>query len=313
MTQTEPFDFQCETHDETFPRGLACLFYGRDPIAAVLEEKIDSVRRRRGCRVRGVLGMRPRTRLGAATPVPATASPRRRPRVGDRALLRPRPRHQDARPRGQGQQDRLAQRALRPGEGRGVPPLLRLLVARRLRPLDRQARRAARRWGRMVGRAYASSCRPSATTTCSTWPVTCRPRSRAPSRRQRSDSPRRTPRCGSGSHTAASSASSCATTSRSASRSSRRNAATSSRSRSNRCGSCAAAGARALPAAGPAAARAARQHHRGRVRRPRCALRPTAPGDQGPGRGVTTPVAEAARRHATPSRLAYRQPVPRQR
>lgn len=46
MTRTDPFDFaQCETHDETFPLGERCKFYGREP-ADVYAQEADEQRAR---------------------------------------------------------------------------------------------------------------------------------------------------------------------------------------------------------------------------------------------------------------------------
>lgn len=47
MTHTPPFNFaQCETHDETFPLGGACKWYGKESIYEVLEDETDEQRMR---------------------------------------------------------------------------------------------------------------------------------------------------------------------------------------------------------------------------------------------------------------------------
>ena len=47
MTHTPPFDFaQCETHDETFPLGGVCKWYGKESIAEVLQDEADVLRAR---------------------------------------------------------------------------------------------------------------------------------------------------------------------------------------------------------------------------------------------------------------------------
>ena len=47
MTHTPPFNFaQCETHDETFPLGGACKWYGKESVAQVLQDEADEQRRR---------------------------------------------------------------------------------------------------------------------------------------------------------------------------------------------------------------------------------------------------------------------------